>query len=245
MTYCVAWKSANSIFFAADSSVTSNNSLFTSRPKLKSIPSSFNEYSRHPNGKYTEEAIIKILTFKNSVAVSFAGDLKDISATLDVFRRALEYNSNPHTALTTAVNSSAPAESIHRASIIIGYLEEGKPILLCYNKNGDRKIREIDSIVQIGSGANQFRVFTHDIIKKLLDRNLYDYQFLPLVSALLQNFGVHNNLVSLKSGGTFYGVRIDINGIEWQPDTVYVIYGHRTGFQRFHSNTTGCDSKDG
>jgi hypothetical protein len=49
-------------------------------------------------------------------------------------------------------------------------------------------------------------------------------RLLPILAAVVQSYGVHDNLIDLNVGGIIFGLRVHAGGVSWQDDTNYVLY---------------------
>ena len=47
---------------------------------------------------------------------------------------------------------------------------------------------------------------------------------LPIASAIVQSYGVHDDLVTMYIGGLVFGVQNRMGVVSWQPDTNFVLY---------------------
>jgi ATP-dependent protease HslVU (ClpYQ) peptidase subunit len=229
MTYVVGWKSKSSVYICADSVVT----VSAHQPREDLLiykESTFGEKMYFNDSKHTTESICKIENINEKVIIAFSGEVGVAQEIIDYFRRTLE-RYNDYTAqlikdsFITSINESDSDEKVHKVSFIIGLIDFDNPILMSYNRGGNRALTE-HSIVQIGSlsDSTTYRYITN---KLYADSTSLDEDCqLIVISAVLQSYGFHEKSIieNYGVGGFILGVQLKKTGVTWNDDTFFFLY---------------------
>lgn len=214
MTYILGWKSKGSAFIVADSAVTKEGISSTAY-------SSFGEMHTDRNGKMVEEAMLKLCCIKNKAIVAMAGDNRTALGIIEIFKNAVDYYGIKE-AFEEAIISCGPYSKDNKVGLIVGYIDNGEPKLISFTNTN--KIVEHSDFTQIGSIASYYPSLTENLVKLFINGRLADVHMLAAVTAVLQSYGIFDQLMNMHVGGVFFGLSIDASGIHWQNDTSYVIY---------------------
>lgn len=217
MTYCAGWIYKNSVYLLADTAAT--KALAPYHPR-----SSFGERHAKVGADHVEESLLKLVPIADGAAIAFAGDVQIASAICDFLRDAYD--------------ESAPAEAIfEQMSATVGPFDLQRPVeLLLAMSTGDNvsldrwdTINGLDrsnsSFYQLGSLTSFHASLTPSILSVLTRGNVEADRLLALAAAVVQSYGVNDNLIDQNIGGLIFGLRISGGHVTWQEDTSYLVYG--------------------
>lgn len=230
MTYCVGWKTSKSVFIVADTGITSAHSAFKGHPSgVEPLPSSLGEHVENVSGGVTEEGMYKVFNTEDKILLGFSGEIKlgfelrrQITAQLATGRSCEQ-------SIKNAIATITPLKNISDLSVITGFMIDDRPVLLCFNINGDEKISKDNDIVQIGSASKMLNNVMLKVIRHWSKCNIQDSAHLAYVSSYLQHYSVHNYMPSIDAAGVFWGQRINKEGITQQDDILYALYANNNG----------------
>ncbi len=77
---------------------------------------------------------------------------------------------------------------------------------------------------EIGSLQTYHSNFAKAALSILCQGNIEERRLLPIVSAVVQTYGVHDNLIQQNIGGLIFGLQVCSEGVLWQEDTNYFLY---------------------
>jgi hypothetical protein len=217
MTYCAGWKYADSVFLLADTAVTKR-----SRPTT--LQSSFGEFYAEVRGEHVEESLLKLVPIAPRSAVAFAGDVR-LASEIVAF-------------LKNNYNDTAPIDSLFSSlTTILGPFARDRPVelILASSRNGAQPcLAHWDTLhglspqrsdyYQIGSLTSYHAALTPQVLGVLAAGKLVPERLLPMITAVVQSYGVHDNLIDMNVDGVVFGLRVNAGGISWQDDTNYVLY---------------------
>ncbi len=229
MTYCLGWKTKDSVFIAADSAVTIPSALEPSTSL-----SSFGEISYRDNINHVYEGLLKICIVDRAI-VAFSGCVQTAITVIKTFQEIVKVDPNILEGFKRAVLSSGPYKENNDIALILGYYGKDGPILISYNHDGKRTFNDHDQCVQIGSVGSIYRVSSEIVIKTFLQGNLGDEHMLAAVTAVLQSYGMFDQMMKMNVGGVFFGASSDSNGVSWQRDTSYFLYPPNLSISHFIS----------
>lgn len=218
MTYCVGWKYKNSVYLLADTAVTHSNQPETRR-------SSFGQIHDKVRGECVEEALLKIVPIAPGVAVTFSGDVQLAGEIIEFLQNKLlfaETYENLFKFLDTELGPfprNRPVQLLFAAST-----KNGDTDLLCWDSIRGLEQNNVD-FYQIGSFSNSHHAGTTFSVKdKLPNAQISEDHFLPVLGAVIQSYGIYDNIINKNTGGVICGLRSHNGAIEWQEDTNYILY---------------------
>lgn len=229
MTYCLGWKTKNNVFIAADSAVTITSTSAPSTPL-----SSFGEVSYSDKTTHVYEGLLKICVVDRLI-VAFSGCVPTAINVIKTFEQFIKVNPNILEGLRRAVLSSGPYTKENDIALILGYYDKDGPILISYNHDGKRSINDHDQCIQVGSIGSVYRVSSEIVIKTFLQGNLGDEHMLAAVTAVLQSYGIFDQMMRMNVGGVFFGASVNASGVSWQMDTSYFLYPPNLSISHFIS----------
>lgn len=217
MTYCAGWKYKNAVFLLADAAAT--------KPiKPQTTHSSFGQLQAEVRGEYVEESLLKLVPIGLGTAVALAGDVGLATACLDFLRDNL------------AATSALP-DLLGRMATNLGPFSSGRPVELLLARTSDIResellhwdtIRGLDPAVsdyfQIGSLTSYHGAMTPALLNQFAAGNLDPDRMLPIAVAIVQSYGVYDNLVEMNVGGLIFGIQTRGGTVSWLPDTNFVLY---------------------
>lgn len=218
MTYCAGWKYASSVYLIADMAITKDSPPTT--PK-----SNFGELHTMVKGRYVEESLLKLAPISDGVSIAFAGNVALANAIIDFLKDNIElYSGDLRSLLSSVTASLGPFAVDRRVEIILAasYLN-AEPQLLYWNTSSGLDTSESD-YYHIGSLVSYHASITPNVISMLAKRNLDPHRFLPIMTSVVQSFGVHDNLIEQNIGGLIIGLRTHLGKNVWQDDTNYILY---------------------
>ncbi len=218
MTYCAGWKYSNFVYLFADTAVTKNS------PPI-AMYSSFGEFHAQVRGKYVEESLLKIVPLSDGIAVAFAGDVQLATHIIEFLRENMEANASDLKSLLSLVTTSlGPFSREREVKLLLASSDQlREPQLLCWNTVSGLDTSESD-FHQIGSLTSYHSDLTPQVLSLLAGGKLAPDRLLSVLTAVVQSYGVHDNLIEQNIGGLIFGLRTHAGQIIWQEDTNYVLY---------------------
>lgn len=218
MTYCAGWKYSNSVYLFADTAATKNSPPNTTH-------SSFGELHAQVRGDHVEESLLKIVALSDGIAVAFAGDVQLATSIIEFLSENLQANLSDLRALLSSVSTSLGPFSRNRGvELLVAAADSiGGPQLLYWNTASGLDTFESD-YYQIGSLTSYHSALTPQVLSLFARGNLAPDRILSVVTAVVQSYGVHDNLVEQNIGGLIFGLRTHAGQTMWQEDTNYVLY---------------------
>lgn len=215
MTYILGWKNSTSVFLTGDSALTT----LTTKPD-KSF-STFGEQHVFRDGGLVEEKMLKLCSIKNKVIVALAGDRDMALSIVTVFKDTID-QLDVLEAFRRSTLSCGPYTKGNEVSLILGYIEDGKPRLISFRS--PNKIIEHPDFVSAGSLGSFYPFVTEKVVKLFLKGMLSDEHMLSAVTSVLQSYSIFDDLMRMNVGGVFFGLSINNVGVHWQEDTSYILY---------------------
>jgi len=216
VTYCVGWIQGKSVFLAADTAVTS-----ASRPR--NTHSSVGELHDRVRDDYVEENLLKIVPIGDGTAAAYAGQVGLCHAIVWFLSQNFSPTESIATLVQRMIASIGPFDTSDEGSLLIARSTlDGGPELYRWT-SGQSKLESGDSFYSIGSMAT-YRDYTPKIVDILPMINATGHRALTSMTALIQSFGVHENMIQQNIGGAIFGLMSTEGAIEWQRDTALMIY---------------------
>lgn len=221
MTYCAGWKYSNSVYLFGDTAVTKTSAPTTTH-------SSFGELHAQVRGEHVEESLLKIVPIASGTAVAFAGDVQLATEIIEFLSANFEANANSLKTLFSSLTASIGPFDSKRAVELL---------LATSNPNGESHLLHWDTIhgldavesdyYQIGSLTSCHSALTLQVLSRFVQGNLAPDRLLSVITAVVQSYGVHDNLIEMNIGGLIFGLRTHAGNVSWQEDTNFVLYGPR------------------
>jgi hypothetical protein len=204
-------------FLLSDSAVTKD-----SRPTTPL--SSFGELHAQVRGEHVEEALLKLVPIAPGTAVAFAGDVKLASEMIAFLKNNYE-DTVPLDSLFFALSASlGPFDTKRHVEILLASSRLGaKPHLVHWDTIRGLNPHTSD-YYQIGSLTSYHAALTPYVLSVLATGKLTIDRFLPTLAAVVQSYGIHDNLIDMNVGGVIFGLRVHEDRVSWQDDTNYVLY---------------------
>lgn len=244
MTYCIGWKTTSAAFLVADSAVTSKAPPLFEKSSFGELHA--RDVRRGPLDPKmnVEEALLKVFRIGPAI-VTACGPFDSAVEVLRRLRHELETTESICDALGRA--TAAHPQEGGRVQLLLAFFAEGEPRLVSFNKDWDQAVCEEDSIVQLGSASEGYRIRTEEAIREYAEPAAYptvvsqhfdqsvfvtsavpqflsSRAFLALVIAQAQSYGVHEIVLEDRFGGAFSGAYVDRAGVHWQPDILYAFH---------------------
>lgn len=228
MTYCLGWRTQDGVVIIADSLLSAERPDVYQHPEIPYT--TFGQLQGKTGGKclpYVAEEGLKLRVGDNFVG-GFAGDVRVGQRLLSRFRDAYTDGRSLRDAALRAMRSAGGKTS--DTTVLIGACVGAKPVLLRID-TAQQSVSYVDGLVQTGSVPEAQQRWTRDMAGSL--QGLRHPQlgasanasrlFTPLI-ALLQSYGVHDQLLERGIGGAFLGAWITPEGPQWQHDTLYAVH---------------------
>ncbi|SFT71083.1 hypothetical protein SAMN04489724_1746 [Algoriphagus locisalis] len=225
MTYILGWKNYNSVFLVGDSVVTidypgsySDKTYESNRPLT-----SFGEQQIFEKGKTISEKWLKLYDLENKVILAISGTIEEAHEGIKHFKMYLEIQ-NVIDILKAVENSFSDKD----VKVLIGYMDENVPRLISYNGKNNSRIIQHDffEVAHSGSIGESFINQTENFFAQIEVKGWSDEQILASIIAVTQSYGVQEEIIRQGVGGFFSGIRINKNGVTWQPDIMFVPFSY-------------------
>lgn len=217
MTYCAGWKYSNSVYLFADTAITKDSAPTTTH-------SNFGELHAEVKGEYVEESLLKIISLSDGTAVAFAGDVWLATKIAEFIAENLASSPSLSDLLSSVEKSLGPFSKVRAVELLIARSNAtGEPELICWNTVDGLDTSGSD-YYQIGSLTSYHSALTSEILSILVTGKIDQDRFLPIVTAVVQSYGIHDNLIEQNIGGLIFGLRTCAGQIFWQEDTNFIIY---------------------
>jgi len=210
VTYCIAWKKKNEIFFISDSATSTAYKEVVRSESFMSFGELEDKYNRY----YVYERHNKITILNERYIICFAGNMTHGYEMIRILEECLSLNVALNNAIQIIFNSTIHAT----VDMIIGY-ESGSEYKLCLLKDG--KVVEGD-IFEIGSGS-QVEEWSAKVRKWLGYESINNGHLLAIMTSLVQIYSVKYHMVNFGVGGTVTGLKYDKEGLHWSSDINYTV----------------------
>jgi hypothetical protein len=217
MTYCAGWKYGNSVYLFGDTAATKSS------PPI-STHSSFGELHAKVGGKHVEESLLKVVPIEPGAAVAFAGDVQLATEAIKILQANYRIASDHNTLFSSLTASLGPFDRNRPVEVLLaGSTATGESQLLHWDT-----IHGLDPNVsnyyEIGSLTSYHSALTPQVLAHFIKRNLAPDRVLSLVTAVVQSYGIHDNLMEMNVGGIIFGLQTHAGSVSWQEDTSFVLY---------------------
>jgi hypothetical protein len=226
VTYCAGWKYKDAIFLLADTAVTKSAKPTTSH-------SSFGQLHAEVRGDHVEEGLLKLVPLGTGTVAAFAGDVVLATSCLDFLRDALPMATSMTGLLQALTLSLGPFAADRPVEILLAWTDSaGRCELMHWDT-----LRGIGAVgadyYQIGSLTSYHAALTPALLSRLVAGNLDTARMLSVASAVVQSYGVHDDLIPMNVGGLVFGVQTQQGVVTWQQDTSFVLYDPPFAFRAF------------
>jgi len=216
----VGWKYKNSVYLLADTAVTKSSEVYQNL-------SSFGEFHRYVRDGYVEESLLKIVPLNENIVVGFSGNVQLATSVIDYIKENLMSditNQNLRYLVSNIEKSLGPFHVDKAVQLVIAKtsLIEESDLIFWDTVNGictDNK-----NIYQLGSMESYHSSLTDFILSIMSQANIDEDRMLAIVLAMVQSYGVNDDMLEQNIGGIVWGIRNTNGQLYWQEDTNYVIY---------------------
>lgn len=220
MTYCVGWKYKNSVYLIADTAVTKSSEVHHNS-------SSFGEFHRYVRDGYVEESLLKIVPISENIVVGFAGNVQLATSVIDYIKENLMpdiTNQNLRYLVSNIEKSLGPFHVDRAVQLVIAKTSviEESDLIFWDTINGI--CRNNKNIYHLGSMESYHSSLTDYILFIMSKGNIDEDRLLAIVLAMVQSYGVNDDMLEQNIGGIIWGIRNTNGQLYWQEDTNYVIY---------------------
>lgn len=217
MTYCAGWKYQDAVYLLADTAITKSTKPTTTQ-------SSFGQLHDEVRGEYVEEGLLKLVPLNFGAAAAFAGDVDLGTSCLEFLRDRMTRKTSPRDLLRGLMVSLGPFPAERRVEILLAFTDEaGRSDLVHWDSLRGLDPTESD-YYQIGSLTSYHAAITPELISLFVSGSLDTEKMLSVVSAIVQSYGIHDDLIRMNVGGLVFGVMSRLGTVTWQPDTNFVLY---------------------
>lgn len=217
MTYCAGWKYGNAVFLIADSAVTR-----ATRPSVGQ--SSFGQLHRQVREAHVEEGLLKLAPVGNNAAIAYAGN---VALAVDILEFLIVnwpvFGGDIDALDRTLTATFGPFNPERKVAFLLAWTSDIGPALAQWESGAGFISRDCDAC-SIGSIGDFHRDFARNALTQMRQMGVPQEDLLPAMTALVQSFGVHDDLIEYNVGGAVFGLAVGIEGVQWQADTGYLIY---------------------
>lgn len=215
MTYCAAWKFNGNIHMIADTALTGVQ-------QITRVYSSIGQLHENVGGKNVQEGILKIIAMHDTILMGYSGSVRWALAIADFLNSAYSPEI-PLPLMLERVNASVgPFPRDTPVVILLGGVTTEGVSLYQWDSRKPNQAIPVHSFTSIGSLETYHVSLTKDMVALLAQR--FSTNHFSLIVSLVQAYGIHENLIRQKVGGIVFGASLTPVGVEWQPDTSYLIY---------------------
>ncbi|WP_335086210.1 hypothetical protein [Nostoc sp.] len=217
MTYCVGWKYGGAVYLLGDTAATKPLPSSTDQ-------SSFGQLHDKVRGEYVEESLLKVVPIAPDTAIAFAGEVQLATAIIEFLKENF-CSTETFTHLFKKVNASlGPFDPKRPVALLLAYAPSNvEPQLIHWDSTHGLDSRQSD-YYEIGSLTSYHAALTPQVLSILANGQLAPDRILPMLIAVVQSYGIHNNLIEQNVGGIIFGLRVYKGEITWQEDTNFVLY---------------------
>jgi hypothetical protein len=216
MTYCAGWKIGDAAFLIADSAITRPTPPFSTQ-------SSFGQAHRQVRDEHVEEGLLKVAPIGENAAIAFAGDVGLAQQILELLVAHWPSFGNDLGEVHRVLSATFPLDRAPDVAFLLAWRSDTGPRLSQWESRHGFTVLDGDSCA-IGSIGNYHRTLTSHALQQIRNLNVPQEDVLPAITALVQSFGVHDDLIEQNVGGAVFGLAVDSDGVHWQSDTGYLIY---------------------
>lgn len=224
MTYRAGWKYQDAVYLLADTAITKSTKPTTTH-------TSFGQLQDEVRSEYVEEGLLKLVPLNFGAAAAFAGDVDLGTSCLEFLRDRMTAKTSPRDLLRGLIVSLGPFPAERPVEILLAFTDEARRSDLIHWHS----LRGLDSTesdyYQIGSLTSYHAAFTPELISLFVSGNLDTEKMLSVVSAIVQSYGIHDDLIRMNVGGLVFGVMSRLGTVTWQPDTNFVLYSLDLSFR--------------
>jgi hypothetical protein len=223
MTYILGWKNYTSVFLVGDSVVTIDHPNVDGNKNTFRSQTSFGENHIYESEKTVSEKWLKLYNLQNKVVIAISGEVKDAHEGIESLKKSMV--TQEEFDLRQEIKYSFFGK---KAGVIVGFIENGKPVLISCHCTGYSPFHEHTAfeVVHSGSISNNFKNQTRSAFSQFKEHNWNDDKILASIIAVVQSFCFQGNIISFGVGGFFSGIRIDQNGVTWQPDLAFIPFSY-------------------
>lgn len=216
MTHCIGWKHKGHVYLIADTAVT--------RPDKPLTPiSSFGELHDAVRNGHVEEALLKILRVSDSTAIAYAGNVA-LAIEIGTF---LKDHYSSHKSIDDLMKSMetslGPFNAVQKVDLLIADYRANAADLILWSTS-TCLIKRDSNFFEIGSLSTFHSELAKTTLSALSHEHTESEKLLSIISAVVQTYGIHDNMIQQNIGGLIFGVHVGPDGAKWQEDTNYLLY---------------------
>ena len=239
MTFCLAWKTATTVFVISDSAVTElpSNREGSGIPYLTSFGEPQGGIGKH--NKFITERALKLYTLERCF-ITFAGNANFGDEFISLLKQHLEVGRCIQESLILTISNYPEFSDKPAIQLLVASYESEPVIYTVENKVKIHQpyqvtnfIKKPEGLIKFGSPPEDLRKYTETFyngFKKTWQEEVEltleaDVAFFMRMLALVQSYGIHNNTMELGIGGAYTGGFINSEEVNLQPDICYVMTG--------------------
>jgi hypothetical protein len=217
MTYCIGFRKGPLACLIADAAVTGPH------PSIEG-QTSFGELQINDGVSSVSERALKIFRLPMA-AVTFSG-LDGVGRDfVEQLSTRLTAGMSVAEAFEASVANVLPLNSPSDLQVICAWPTPTGGRLLSFNAALNQRVSEHEHLVQIGSADRERRQITERFLNFLGQiPQLTPVQSMVAMTALCQSYGVYDYTLPRGIGGAFTAISTGPDGIQWQPNTMYIFY---------------------
>lgn len=177
-------------------------------------------------GEHVEESLLKLVPLGSGTVAAFAGDVELATSCLDFLRDAIPTAANTREPLHSLTLSLGPFPKDRPVELLLAVTDEaGRCELVHWDSVRGLDHSDSDSdYYQIGSLTSYHAALTPALLTLFVQGKLETERMLSVVVAIVQSYGIHDDLVSMNVGGLIFGIQTRLGVVTWQQDTNFVVY---------------------
>lgn len=194
--------------------------------KLDFLESAFGQdhFLSDDQDRKVQEAVVKLF-LKNDIGITFAGRYDLAIKIIKAFYQKVSEGMSVLESLRYAIFLNSPFPNGQSVQLAIGYFD-GESKLVSFNSQGNLRIREDESLVQLGNALPIHRQLTERWVNDISGNSEWTSELqLSSMLGVLQSYNLFSPQMDRGIGGAFGGLYVDAAGGKWQPDILFVEYG--------------------
>ena len=211
MTYCAGWKYRESVYLIADSAITKSD-----KPSLDY--SSFGQLHSDTKDGYVQESLLKLVPISEGIAIAFAGDVQVAFEIISLLKDNVAYAESAKDLIRFA-DSMGPFDPKRGVALLIASSTNGGNTELIKWDTAKGIDKSEADYYDIGSLTSYHAALTPKVLNLMTSGSLATNRVLPVISSIVQSYGIHDDLIRMNVGGLIFGLSTTQGKICWQEDT--------------------------
>ena len=156
--------------------------------------------------------------------MAYAGDVQLAVCIIEFLRESINFAETGYELLGMLSTSLGPFDTGRPVELILAFAAQGKPVELLHWDSISTTASIGANYYQIGSLTSYHASLTPEFLTTLINGSVPGERALAITIALVQSYGIHDNLIDQNIGGLIFGLRCTNGAIHWQEDTNFVVH---------------------